>query len=781
MLLHAAVYHILPKDLAALAGEDGHIKASDFIKARPQYADTNIFSPAVFNPNNSPDPKDWLYDPHWIEDDIFPNEFPQPANAAAGGPEADTLPDLVPTTGGGDLQPFLDTTEIPGHNLLRFQTGIGNQGTGPAILRSANSGTNPLGQPWVNADGTQNVLQQIYTFSPPSPGQPLGKFDFDHYEQAGRMVWHNGHGHFHLEGYARYRLLTNVGGNPGPVALRSGYDGAEAIGDKVGFCLVNIRTSFTMTNGQNSNTLAGYDPVGSQSSASTNGQPLTTCGFTQGIHVGHADVYASIYDGQWIDVTGVPNGNYFLEVTLDALGVIRETNETNNTAIVPLTLNANPPVGGIQPDRFEPNNSFGEATDLGVLGNETQSGLTIHTTNEDDYFQFVASSSGNYQVKLNVGDRDVNLFLYDSNQALLASSSSSALGPTTETVTWNFVAGQSYFVRAEGFGSALNPQTSGVSSNYALQVLVNPTIDASVADPVGSELAADPAIISVARNGPTSSPLTVNFTVGGDAVRGVDYDIYQSGVLISGNSFTIGNEAATAQLEIVPIADGSIEATESMSLALSSAAAYVIGAGNSAAVTINDTPPQVQQASQVWQTSPHELMFTFTLDVGASLTVDDFEVVNQNTREEVEPASFVYNAGTKTATLTFAGALPDAPYTATVIASGVTHALGAPMPIDYGFNFFVLTGDANHNGFVDSDDFNILGVNFGTSDRDASQGDFDYDGDVDSDDFNLLAIKFGTGLAPSSTRFARPAGGSLAGLFNDGRGIDLKDEVELLA
>jgi hypothetical protein len=741
VLLHAAIFHAMPADLAALV-VDGHIPASKFIQARPQFANTNIWSPAVFNPTNSMDPKAWLYDPHWIENDIFPNELPTTAESRTGGPEADSLPDLIPLTGGGFLSPFIDTTEIPGHNLMRFTTGVGNQGAGPAILTSANSGTNPLGQPWVNADGTQNVLQAVYSYSGTA-------FGFDHYRQAGRMVWHNGHGHFHLEGYARYRLLTNVGGNPGPVAIRSGFDNQPATGDKVGFCLVNINASFTMTNGQSSTTLPGYDPVGDQSHASTNGQPLTTCGFTQGIHVGHADVYSSIYDGQWIDVTGVPNGSYFLEVTLDANNVIQETNDANNTVVIPVTLNANPPAGGIQPDRFEPNNDFASATDLGVLGQQTQSGLTIHVTNEDDYFKFVAASSGSYQVKLNIGDRDVNLYLYDNNQALLTSSTSINVGPTTETVNWNFVAGQTYYVRAEGFGSALNPTTSGVSSNYALQVAINPTVGATLNDGVSNEIG-DFGHIFVDRNGPTSSPLTVNFGVSGSAVRGSDYDIYMGGVLIAGNSFTIGNEAQFADLEIRPIADGVVENTESMTLTLNTDAAYVLGANTSASVNIGDTPPAVTQTVQTWQTNPHKVAFTFNLDVAGSIDAGDLTVLNLDTNQPVNPASFVYNAGTKTATATFAGILPDGHYRATLNAAGITHALGLPMAANFVYNFFVLTADANHDGHVDLLDFNILGQNFGQTGRDGSTGDFDYDGDVDLADFNILSARFGTSSGPSS-------------------------------
>lgn len=54
-----------------------------------------------------------------------------------------------------------------------------------------------------------------------------------------------------------------------------------------------------------------------------------------------------------------------------------------------------------------------------------------------------------------------------------------------------------------------------------------------------------------------------------------------------------------------------------------------------------------------------------------------------------------------------------------------------------------LLGDANLDGAVNSDDFNLLSISFGQSSRRWSQGDFNYNGAVNSDDFNQLAVNFG--------------------------------------
>ena len=54
---------------------------------------------------------------------------------------------------------------------------------------------------------------------------------------------------------------------------------------------------------------------------------------------------ASSLEGQSIDVTGVPNGDYWLEVTTDPMNHIQETDETNNTTRVAITLNSLPATG----------------------------------------------------------------------------------------------------------------------------------------------------------------------------------------------------------------------------------------------------------------------------------------------------------------------------------------------------------------------------------------------------------------------------------------------------
>jgi hypothetical protein len=110
------------------------------------------------------------------------------------------------------------------------------------------------------------------------------------------------HGHYHFRSFAEYRLLDQT-------------CGLVRTGKKVGFCLMDI----TRIN-------AGANPSARYNCSN------------QGIQAGWADIYSANLSGQWIDITGLPAGNYILEVTIDPLNIIDELDETNNTARVNVTI-----------------------------------------------------------------------------------------------------------------------------------------------------------------------------------------------------------------------------------------------------------------------------------------------------------------------------------------------------------------------------------------------------------------------------------------------------------
>jgi hypothetical protein len=108
------------------------------------------------------------------------------------------------------------------------------------------------------------------------------------------FVWSTCHGHYHLYGWTFYQLFD---------ANRN----QVAIGHKQGFCL--------------------RDTVRVNAKA---GNPIATC-TNQGISANWGDLYSSQTDGQWIDITDLASGTYYLNLTVNPNRVFREKNYDNNS------------------------------------------------------------------------------------------------------------------------------------------------------------------------------------------------------------------------------------------------------------------------------------------------------------------------------------------------------------------------------------------------------------------------------------------------------------------
>jgi hypothetical protein len=113
------------------------------------------------------------------------------------------------------------------------------------------------------------------------------------------------HNHYHFHDYARYLLQTEDG-----VPAAKGY--------KQAFCLEDYER------------MEGTPELPPE-------QREFTCS-NQGIHKGYQDIYKSRLDCQWVDVTGVPSGDYWLDVDINFNHVLPESNYENNSARVKVTI-----------------------------------------------------------------------------------------------------------------------------------------------------------------------------------------------------------------------------------------------------------------------------------------------------------------------------------------------------------------------------------------------------------------------------------------------------------
>lgn len=216
--------------------------------------------------------------------------------AGAGEPVVDLLPDIV--TNRERLKDHdVRTDIIQGRVLLTLTNGTANVGAGPIHIFGVDPGPK---------DSDEVRLQKIK--------QRIFRSDGSHYNRrAGFFVYHPQHNHIHVEGWAIYRLREVLPGN--------GVGDVVAEGKKTSFCLID--------NYIYDSTLPNFSPVPFYTSCTTN---------TQGISVGFEDVYDKSLPDQWVDVTGVPEGTYWLESEADPDDHFLESDETNNIARIKVTI-----------------------------------------------------------------------------------------------------------------------------------------------------------------------------------------------------------------------------------------------------------------------------------------------------------------------------------------------------------------------------------------------------------------------------------------------------------
>jgi Lysyl oxidase/Bacterial Ig domain len=215
------------------------------------------------------------------------------ARAATGVGPAEALPDLVsdaPTA--QRFEVYSDSATSANRLLLRFNGYVHNQGTGPLEI----IGRTPV-------SGTMSTTgQRIFDTTGGFVREDLTHHPLLIYETA------DGHNHWHLRAAMRY-------------ALYNGVKSAEvAPAQKVGFCLID------------SEHVDGSGPSNAAYLLGTfceRNNP-TAASVSMGISPGWRDRYGSTLAFQWVDVSDVQPGTYWLGATSDPDNVVLESNEANN-------------------------------------------------------------------------------------------------------------------------------------------------------------------------------------------------------------------------------------------------------------------------------------------------------------------------------------------------------------------------------------------------------------------------------------------------------------------
>jgi hypothetical protein len=342
------------------------------------------------------------------------------ATPAPPGSIVDLVPDILTRT--NELYDYdVVTNIVPGRTHLRLSNATANIGLGKLYLY----GVLPA-----NSDGTQDVRQRVW------------RTDGTHFDRdAGAFLYHPEHQHIHFEDWAVYRLrAVTAGGGVGAIVTE---------GSKTSFCILDGLV--------HDHTLPGFSST----------PEFVSCGSTvQGLSVGWADIYSKNLEGQNLDITDVPPGQYWLESESDPLNHVLEKDETNNIARIPITIGS---TGAINPDPYEPNNQISDLDSrpaggpnspvLGPCGPlKVISGLTIHASGNDDYYRFYIPAMGTSEDEVRIDFPpalgNLDLALFDSLGTLIRVSNGTQ---SFETVgLWGAPAGW-YYVRVFGASGATSP------------------------------------------------------------------------------------------------------------------------------------------------------------------------------------------------------------------------------------------------------------------------------------------------------------------------------------
>jgi len=205
---------------------------------------------------------------------------------------APKLPDLV-----CDIRDHFQTT-VNGQPALKFGTWAINLGAGPIELHADST------QP-----GTTNVYQWIYDT------------DGSHTE--------NLIGNFVVDGSNRVRFADSADFFLREIMEDGTTGGIVAANEKVAYCFVDSNKYVPSPPGTPANRVYGGSGPGTYPS----------CGSVLGTSVGWVDDYPSNFTGQYVILTGVSSGTYWLQNILDPLNRVAETNDNNNTDMIQVTIN----------------------------------------------------------------------------------------------------------------------------------------------------------------------------------------------------------------------------------------------------------------------------------------------------------------------------------------------------------------------------------------------------------------------------------------------------------
>ena len=179
-----------------------------------------------------------------------------------------------------------------GHRRLRFTAMMANVGQGHFEVRGSRSGA---------SDPTMSISQVLYNSAGGSRTIATNAWG----QYAG-----DGHDHWHVQQMMSYGLWPVGSGT------------SISRGAKVGFCFLDTNAWNLSLPGARQSSYYRESWCGTQASTTNR----------VGISLGWADSYPWSFAYQWVDITGLPAGEYYLRSIVDESDYFVETSDSNNCA-----------------------------------------------------------------------------------------------------------------------------------------------------------------------------------------------------------------------------------------------------------------------------------------------------------------------------------------------------------------------------------------------------------------------------------------------------------------
>ena len=286
-----------------------------------------------------------------------------------------------------------------------------------------------------------------------------------------------------------------------------------------------------------------------------------------------------------------------------------------------------------------PNNSSFSPEAQGIINSPRSINGFVGRSDTEDWYQIVAPpTSGTFTFRLSNLADNADLKIFSSGSSLLNQGTNT--GTTNEQVPVPLEANQTYFVQVSNLPSGSNLSDGGATSTqYNLEIIPGTGEQTSVSvSALGnpSEVGPTPGTFQISRTGDTTTPLTVNFSVGGTATFGNDYN--QTGATFNGTNGTVTIPAGQSSVGITvnPVNDSVSDLNETIEIGLQAATGYTLGAQSSATLTIIDTTssPIVtgDRVARYWD------------DIAGShfFTSDPTEQQNTNASSQFRPEGFEF-------------------------------------------------------------------------------------------------------------------------------------------